>query len=256
MVKHTRKQPASILITGASSGIGLATARLFHEKGWRVAATMRSPSDAPDWMNDERTVVLPLDVTDAGSVDGAVEAAIERFGAIDVLFNNAGFSLNGPIESLSEAQIYRQFDVNLFGQIRAMKAVLPHMRDRGDGLIVTTSSIGGLIGMPVSPLYIASKHAVEGLIESARFELKPFGVRLKLIEPGGINTEFSARSAAWGAHAAYDETIERARKMSVDILENAADPREVAKVVLRAVEDRSDRLRYLAKPGPYLMLYN
>ncbi|MFO6448188.1 SDR family oxidoreductase [Erythrobacter sp. NE805] len=255
MVSPRFNSAKTIVITGSSSGIGLATARHFLDKGWQVVATMRDPDDAPSWMADSRVLVLRVDVTDLASLENGVAAAIARFGAIDVMFANAGYGLNGPLEGASEAQMLRQYDVNVFGVARTIQAVAPHMRERGGGTILVTSSIGGRIGMPAAPFYISSKHAVEGLIESARFELQPFGVRLKLIEPGGIRTDFSARSAAWTHHPAYADAIAATRRMAVDLLENMPEPAEVAKVVYAAANDRSSRLRYAAKPGPYLLLY-
>lgn len=256
MALRSSRNPRTIFVTGASSGIGLATARYFHERGWNVAATLRRPTQAPIWMRGPRIEAFALDVSDQASVDAAVAAATERFGRIDVAYCNAGYGLNGPLEGATEEQMLRQFDVNVFGVIRTIKGVLPQMRARSEGVILTTSSIGGLIGMPISPLYIASKHAVEGLIESARFELQSFGVRVKLIEPGGIKTEFSERSADWTDHPAYRDSIEAGKKMSVALLDRAPPPEDVAKVVYRAARDRSGRLRYAARPGPYLMLYD
>jgi NAD(P)-dependent dehydrogenase (short-subunit alcohol dehydrogenase family) len=247
-------QTKTILITGASSGIGEASAKLFLEKGWNVVATMRATGDRPAWMHAQGCLVHSLDVTDRRSIDAAVDAAYARFGHIDVLFNNAGYGLNGPLEGATDAQMFHQFDVNVFGQVRVMQSVLPQMRARRAGLILTTSSIGGLIGFPTSPFYIASKHAVEGLVESARFELRPFGVRLKLIEPGGIKTNFSRRSALWTGHPDYAAQIAAGKIMAVDLLERMPSADKVAKVVWRAVNDQSDRLRYLAEPGPYLAL--
>jgi NAD(P)-dependent dehydrogenase (short-subunit alcohol dehydrogenase family) len=245
----------SIFITGASSGIGLATARYFHESGWQVAATMRRPNEAPDWMSGDRFEVLPVDVTDQSSLDDAVAEAISAFGKIDVAFANAGYGLNGPIEGVTEDQMQRQFDVNVHGVARTIKAVAPDMRKRKDGVIITTSSIGGLIGMPLSPFYISTKHAVEGLVESARFEFAPFNIRMKLVEPGGIKTDFSRRSAEWADHPAYAEAISAGKKMAVDLLDSAPAPMHVAKVVYKAATDGSQRLRYLAKPGPYVAMY-
>lgn len=256
MASRRSRNPRTILVTGASSGIGLATAKYFHDRGWNVAATLRRPAQAPDWMRGPRIEAFALDVSNQASVDAAVVAATERFGRIDVAYCNAGYGLNGPLEGATDEQMLRQFDVNVFGVIRTMKAVLPQMRARRDGVILTTSSIGGLIGMPISPLYIASKHAVEGLIESARFELQPFGVRVKLIEPGGIKTDFSERSADWTDHPAYRDSIEAGKKMSVALLDRAPPPEDVAEVVYRAARDRSGQLRYAARPGPYLMLYD
>lgn len=246
----------TIFITGASSGIGLATAQHFLGMGWNVAATMRNPRDAKPWMDDPRILILPVDVTNYASLEAAVSHTIDAFGKIDVVFANAGYGLNGPLEGATEEQMHRQFDVNVLGVARTIKATAPHMRQRGNGIIIVTSSIGGLIGMPAAPFYISSKHAVEGLIESARFELHPFGIRLKLVEPGGIKTDFSVRSAAWTSHPDYIDVIKGNREMAVSLLESAPDPSGVAKVVYAAANDKSERLRYSAKPGPYLMLYN
>lgn len=246
----------TILITGASSGIGAATAALFAASGWNVAAAMRDPEgiDLP-WTRCANVSTARIDVTSRDACVHGVEETLGRFGRIDVLFNNAGYGLNGPMEGATEAQMARQFDVNVLGVVRMTNAVLPHMRARRAGLILTTSSIGGRIGMPISPFYIASKHAVEGLIESARFELAPFGIRMKLIEPGGIRTDFVRRSAEWTHHAAYADYLRTAKAMSERLVEGSPDPSEVARVVLRAATDPSDRLRYLAKPGPYMTLH-
>lgn len=248
-------QSRSIFITGASSGIGLATAKLFHDQGWQVAATMRDPKDAASWMTGERCVILACDVTDQSALDAAAGETLSKFGKIDVAFANAGYGLNGPIEGATEEQMLRQFDVNVHGVARTIKAVAPDMRARKSGLIITTSSIGGLIGMPMAPFYISSKHAVEGLIESARFELAPFGIQMKLLEPGGIKTDFSRRSADWTDHPAYADAISAGKKMAVDLLDSAPAPEKVAEVVLKMATDGKDRLRYLAKPGPYVALY-
>lgn len=248
--------PRTILITGASSGIGRATADLFAAKQWNVAASMRSPNESPHGLSGSNVITPRIDVTDSEAITAGVEETLQHFGRIDVLFNNAGYGLNGPIEGATEEQMRRQFDVNVLGVVRMSKAVLPHMRRAGEGTIVTTSSIGGLIGMPFAPLYIASKHALEGLMESARFELKPFGIRLKLIEPGGIKTDFISRSAEWTCHPDYADHIQSAKAMAQSLNERLAPAADVAKVVYRAANDTSDRLRYLAKPGPYVTMYN
>ncbi|MEM8823602.1 MAG: SDR family oxidoreductase [Pseudomonadota bacterium] len=198
---------------------------------------------------------VELDVTNRESIKVAVTAVVERFGQIDVLLNNAGYGLNGPLEGASNAQMRRQFDVNVFGLIDVTKAVLPAMRARRDGLILNVSSIGGLIGMPISPLYIATKHAVEGLTESMRLELQPFGIRVKLIEPGGIKTDFIARSSDWTDHPDYADHIQAAKAMTDALNDSLANPADVAKVIFRAATDPSERLRYLARPGPYVSLY-
>ncbi len=245
----------SIFITGASSGIGLATAKYFLDKGWHVAATMRNPDDAPDWMKRDTCKALVADVTDQLSLDDAVATTLAAFGKIDVAFANAGYGLNGPVEGVTESQMHHQFNVNVYGVVRTIKAVVPHMRERNSGVIVTTSSIGGIIGMPLSPMYISSKHAIEGLIESARFELAPFNIRMKLLQPGGIKTDFSRRSAQWAEHDTYADAVAAGKKMAIELLDNAPDPAAVAKIVYVAATDGSNRLRYLAKPGPYVAMY-
>ena len=217
---------------------------------------MRRPNQAPDWMRRHQNVLpLELDVTDRGSVARCVEETIGRFGRIDVLLNNAGYGLNGPMEGATDAQKRRQFDVNVFGLIDVTNAVLPHMRSQRAGLIINISSIGGLIGMPISPLYIATKHAVEGLSESMRYELKPFGVRVKLVEPGGVRTDFIERSSVWTDHPDYTAHIKAAKKMAAELDSGLADPIDIARVIYKAATDPSDRLRYLAKPGPFIALY-
>lgn len=253
MAQNTR----TVFITGTSSGIGRATAQLFARKRWNVVATMRNPDDAAkvNFASGANVQVLTLDVIDKASIDTAVAQATERFGGIDVLVNNAGYGLNGPVEGASNEDMRRQFDVNFFGLIDVTNTVLPGMRERGHGLVINISSIGGRIGMPGAPFYISSKFAVEGLTESQRFELKPFGVRMKLIEPGGIKTDFISRSSRWTDHPDYADQIASTKQMAASLNDNLADPADVAKVVYRAATDRSERLRYTAKPGPYLMLY-
>jgi NAD(P)-dependent dehydrogenase (short-subunit alcohol dehydrogenase family) len=254
MTKTSRSNNRTIFITGTSAGIGSAAAKLFAERGWNVAATMREPSNAPVWANRGNVEIIALDVSNRASISAAIAAATGRFGQIDVLLNNAGYGLNGPVEGATDDQMRRQFDVNFFGLIDVTTAVLPQMRARKTGLILNVSSIGGLIGFPSAPLYIASKHAVEGLVESWRYELKPHGIRMKLIEPGGIKTDFIKRSSEWTVHADYAVQIAAMKEMTKGLDNSLADPADVASVILKAAQDGSDRLRYLAKPGPYVML--
>ena len=244
----------TIFITGCSSGIGLASARLFAAKGWNVVATLRDPADAPPDFAMPNVLVAALDVSDRASIETAVEQALKRFGRIDVLVNNAGYGLNGPVEGATEGQMRAQFDVNVFGPIRVAQAVLPSMREKGAGLVVNVSSIAGMIGMPISPLYVASKHAVEGLSESMRFELKPFGIRVKLLQPGGTRTDFISRSAQWTSHGAYGDYVDAARAMTNSLDANLAPVSKVVDKLYDLVTDKSDRLRYTAAPGPYVIM--
>ena len=154
----------TILITGASSGIGKTTAALFQTKGWNVAATMRNPEMDPGLGEHASTLVIQLDVTDSGSIAHAIDRTIERFGKVDVLLNNAGYGAYGPLEAFSMEQIERQFDTNVIGLMAVTKAVLPHMRTEKSGMIVNISSIGGQMTFPLGSLYHGSKFAVEGLV--------------------------------------------------------------------------------------------
>jgi NAD(P)-dependent dehydrogenase (short-subunit alcohol dehydrogenase family) len=238
----------TILITGASTGIGRATAQFFHGKGWNVAATMRTPSAAQGFDETKRLKLYQLDVLDEASIKAAITAAIKDFGSIDVLFNNAGYGTQGPMEAASRAQIERQFDTNVTGLIAVMQAVIPHFRDKNSGTIINVSSIGGLITLPFYSLYHGTKWAVEGLTESLSYELEPLGIRMKLIEPGAIATDFGGRSLdtlSKDGLSVYDDMLERFNKARDEAVSNSAAPIDVAKVVFQAATDRSSRLRFL-----------
>src|SRR4051812_25150587 len=184
----------SVLITGCSTGIGAAAARVFAENGWNVAATMRNPRDGEALKALPGVEVLPLDVTDEASVKAAVARTIVLFGAVDVLVNNAGYGTFGPFETASHAIIARQFDTNVHGVFNTTRAVLPSMRERGSGMIINVASVGGLTTFPMFSLYHATKFALVGFSESLGFELAPFGIQVKVIAPGGVSTDFAGRS--------------------------------------------------------------
>ena len=181
----------TILITGASSGIGKATATHFQARGWNVVATMRTPEDGAGFSSFDNVRVAALDVTDAASIDAAVEFAIDQFGSIDALINNAGYGAYGPLEAFDMDRIRRQFDTNVIGLLAVTKAVLPHMRAANSGTIVNISSIGGQMTFPLGTLYHGTKFAVEGLSEALHYELEAVGVKVKIVEPGMIATDFS-----------------------------------------------------------------
>src|SRR5262249_23271707 len=179
----------TVLITGSSSGIGRATAQLFAQRGWNVAATARNPAAlAP--LAHANLLTLPLDVTEEASIAAAVAATTARFGSLDVLVNNAGYGLFGPLEGTTAEQLEAQFRTNVFGVVAMIQQVVPLMRQRHSGTIVTISSTGGRVASPFASAYHASKFALEGLCESLRFELKPQGIRVKLVEPGHVKTGF------------------------------------------------------------------
>lgn len=184
----------TIFITGASSGIGRATAKHFAERGWNVVATMRSPEQETEFITLDNVLVLKLDVEKETTIQTALAEAIERFGTIDVLLNNAGYGTMGLIEAATEEQIRRQFEVNVFGLIRMTKAMLPHFRSNQKGMLINISSMGGKVTFPTMSLYHSSKFAVEGFSESVSYELASQNIKVKLIEPGAIHTDFGGRS--------------------------------------------------------------
>lgn len=204
---------ANILITGASSGFGYLSALDLARSGERIFATMRNPpaSDLADIAGREGLplTVHRLDVRDPGSVDGAVTEIIARAGFIDVLINNAGYAQRGPLETLSDQEIHAQFDTNVTGVLRTVRAVVPQMRARGSGRIVNVSSSSGLTAIPFEGIYSASKHAVEAISQVLRYELGPAGISVLVIEPGAFETGFvtSAPVAAGftGDHVLRDE---------------------------------------------------
>lgn len=243
----------TILITGASSGIGKATAKRFRAEGWNVVATMRSVDDGRQFQADDGYLVTRLDLTDSGSITAAVAAATEKFGTIDVLLNNAGYGAYGPLEGTPMDKLRRQMEVNFFGLVATMKAVLPNMRAAKSGTIINVSSVGGRMCYPLGALYHSSKWAVEGLTEAVSYELLPLGIRVKLVEPGGVKTDFAGRSFDFS----NDESLAEYQPMTQAVLaamENMdtsghQTPEEVAEIIFTAATDESPRLRYVSGQG-------
>ncbi len=236
----------TVLITGASSGFGKATAKLFSTNDWNVIATMRSPEKETELSSLSNVFISKLDVTDKLSIQNAVKEGIEKFGKIDVLVNNAGYGALGALEAATEEQVKQQFDVNLFGLIEVIKAVLPGMRQQKSGIIINVSSVGGRVTFPFSSLYHATKFAVEGLTESMQYELNPLGVSFKIVEPGGYKTEFSGRSMALFGVNGLDEYRPAFDKF-VKMLDNwpmSENIGEVAGAIYEAATDGSEKLRY------------
>lgn len=186
----------TIVITGASSGIGKATAKYFAAKGWQVAATMRTPEKEFELTTFSNVKLFKLDVTDSKSIDNAYQAIRSEYGTVDALLNNAGYALFGPLELSTEEQIRHVYDTLLLGVTLVTRKFIPALRDNGGGSILTVSSVGGLLTLPLTPTYHAAKYAVEGLMEGLSYELYPFNIYCKLIEPGGIQTDFWNRSLA------------------------------------------------------------
>lgn len=235
----------TIFITGASSGLGKATARLFQQKGWKVIATMRHPGKETELTQLGNINLLPLDVTDHENIKATVSQAIESED-IDVVFNNAGYGLMGALEALSDEQILKEINTNLLGVIRVTQAFIPYFRERKQGLFISTTSMGGLFGFPLHSIYHATKFGVEGWSESMSFELGLHNIGIKTIAPGGISTDFIGRSLDRSAHTAYLE-LEDKLFANIDVMmEAASTPADIAAVVFEAATDGKDQIRYVA----------
>lgn len=233
----------TIFITGTSTGLGKATAKLFQSKGWNVIATMRNPEKETELTKLENVAVLKLDVTNPGQIEETVNK-VTREHTIDVVLNNAGYGLLGPLEATSDEQIIRQINTNLLGVIRVTKAFIPYFRENKKGLILTTTSIGGLLTFPLSSLYHATKWALEGWSESLSFELGLHNISIKTIAPGGIKTEFAGASLDLAKHPAYEEGLQKL----FDLMNpNNFEPAEwIANVIYEAATDGKKQLRYVA----------
>lgn len=234
----------TIFITGASTGLGRATAQLFAEQGWTVFATMRDPSKASELSG---ITTLPLDVTKADQIRAAALHALAQ-GPVDVLFNNAGYGLAGPFEAATDDELTRELDTNLLGVMRVTQAFLPAMRERGSGRIITTTSIGGLVTFPFNSVYHATKWGLEGWSESLAFEVAKFGIKVKTVAPGAIRTDFATRSLVLTRHPAYADTIARTMKTFMDPKrrEKSSSAEQIAEVVYEAATDDRDQISYLA----------
>ncbi|MCG8473580.1 MAG: SDR family oxidoreductase [Desulfobacterales bacterium] len=239
----------TILVTGASSGIGKEAVRRFHLSGWHVLATMRNPEKEEELTKLKGVRVCRLDVEDSASIASAVSKGVAHFGAVDLLLNNAGYGSYGLLEASSMDEVRRQINVNLVGLIETTKTLLPHFRSRERGMIINVSSIGGQVAFPLSSLYNASKFAVEGLSESLRYELQAIGVVVKLIEPGMIKTDFAGRSLTFSNDSslkAYQPLVSRYLERRKKSVQGAASAQMVAETIFQAATDKTDRFRYVA----------
>jgi short-subunit dehydrogenase len=223
--------PQTVLVTGASSGIGQAIAQLLTARGFTVFGTSRKPTGN----------LIPLDVRS----DDSVRACVERVGKIDVLVNNAGYSLMGSAEETSLDEAKAQLETNFFGVVRMVKAVLPGMRKAGAGKIITIGSLAGITAIPFGAFYTASKFALEGYTEALWHELRPFGIHVTLIEPGFIATPIGESTQIAAAPlSAYDGVRQRATHALDQHVKDGISPDAVAQRVLRVIQSRSPTLRY------------
>ena len=238
----------TIVITGSSSGIGKATAKYFAKQGWQVAATMRKPENEAELNQLENVSLYALDVTDETSIATATEQILNDFGSVDVVLNNAGYGLMGAFEAASSEKIKQQFDTNVFGLMSVTRAFLPHFRQNKAGLFMNVSSIGGLITFPLISLYHSTKWAVEGFSESLSYELGEFGIQVKIIEPGGVETDFGGRSMAFASQeglSAYDELSEKLMANFGKSSLGRSTAEFLAEEIYKAATDGKAQLRYL-----------
>ena len=232
------QQAKTIFITGSSSGLGRAAAKLFASRGWRVIATMRNPDKETDLASSPAVVLMPLDITDPDQIERAAANAVAA-GGVDVVFNNAGYGMAGPLEGVTDQQMLRMVNTNLMGPIRTTKAFIPHFREKRAGLFINTTSIGGLITVPFNSLYHATKWALEGWSESMAFELNQFGIGMKTVSPGGMKTDFFTRSFDTGGHPAYEALVSKVMGVITDPkqMETYSTPDQIAEVVYEAATD-------------------
>jgi NAD(P)-dependent dehydrogenase (short-subunit alcohol dehydrogenase family) len=240
----------TVLVTGTSTGIGMETASFFHKQGWQVIATMRHPEKRHTPLHDRGLKdLVHLDVMDQRSIRTAIKYTLDKYGGIDVLVNNAGYALYGPFETSSREQLARQFDTNVFGLMEVTREILPLFRKQHGGVLINVASMGGRIGFPLYSLYNASKWAVEGFTESLQYEMKPLNIRVRLIEPGVIKTDFFDRSLDVADVSAIPDTYSGIIKRSESrIGEHAAKSGThalvVARTIFKAATDTGWRLRY------------
>ena len=236
-----------VLITGASTGIGLETAKLFQTKNWKVAATMRSPEKAEDLQKIVDIECMYLDVTDVDSIKSAITATLEKFGRIDAVVNNAGFAVVGPFEAATQEQIEQQMQTNVYGVMNVCREILPIFREQKSGTIINVASMGGRLTFPLYSIYHASKWALEGFSEGLQYELNEFGIRMKIIEPGPIKTDFYDRSQSISKKeglTAYDNFVARAMPSLQKAGETGPSGIVVAETIYQAATDDSSKLRY------------
>jgi len=240
---------STVLITGCSSGFGMASAELFLARGWNVIATMRSPKKGL-FEPSERLLVTALDVTDSNSVSKAIAEGIARFGQIDVLVNNAGVGSFSAFEATPDEVIRQVFETNTFGVMTVARAIVRHMRERGSGRIVNVTSSVGIAPMPLVAVYTASKYAIEGFSESLGYELGNFGVQVKVVEPGlAPSTSFGHNSGGRREDLipeAYSAYADRYLKSMQDYPTSYTTEADVAEAVYAAATDEEERLRYPA----------
>jgi NAD(P)-dependent dehydrogenase (short-subunit alcohol dehydrogenase family) len=233
-----------VLITGANSMVGKALIRKFSEENWTIHATVRSKS-AKNRMQGDNLFYHEMNLEKTRSIHKTIKSILKKETHIDLLINNAGYVLSGPFECLSDKQIKRQMDVNFFGAVHLIKAILPHLKTQKESTIINMSSLCGLITFPMLSMYHASKWALEGFSESLKYELEPFGIRVKLIEPGGIKEGDQAAQVEFAAteKPEYKELLQQVHQ--TNWFPSFSAPDFIANAVLDAALDTSRKLRYV-----------
>lgn len=241
-----------VLITGGSSGIGKSIGEFLLEKGFEVYGTSRNPSK----YKGSKFPILALDVKDVSSIKSAVKTVIEKEGKLDVLINNAGAGITGPIEEIPEAEIQNNFDTNFFGPINVIKSVLPQMREQNSGLIINVTSIAGYMGLPYRGIYSASKGALELITEAFRMELKDFNIKMTNVAPG----DFATNIAAGRYHAPliegspYRKPYGNSLKLMNAHVDSGSDPNLMAKEVFKIINTTNPKVHY--KVGEFMQKFS
>lgn len=240
----------TVLITGTSSGYGKAAAELFLERGWQVAATMRRPDPDTFPMKSERLKIIPLDVTSASSIEGAIGDTMKAFGKIDVFVNNAGIGLASALEVTPDAVIREIFETNTFGVMATCRAIIPYLRGQKGGTIINVTSSASIAPMPLVAVYAASKCAIDGFTESLAYELAPFGIKTRVVAPGyAPTTNFTANGGPRMAGLIpghYGEFAQSCFQKMADYPTGFCKETEVAEAVFEAATDSSRDVRFLA----------
>jgi NAD(P)-dependent dehydrogenase (short-subunit alcohol dehydrogenase family) len=231
----------TIFITGTSSGIGKASAKLFQAQGWNVIATMRNPEKETELTQLKNVTLLPLDVTNVEQIKSTVEKAISSSN-IDVVLNNAGYGLLGSLEAFTDENIVRQIDTNFLGTVRVTQAFIPYFREKKNGLFINVTSIGGHTGFPFTSIYNGTKWAIEGWSECLSIELSMFNIGVKTVAPSSTKTELFSHNSDVISLPFYEIT----EKKMVGTINPASTPEEIAEVIYEAATDNKDQLRYFA----------
>ncbi|MDG6229695.1 MAG: SDR family oxidoreductase, partial [Candidatus Thermoplasmatota archaeon] len=235
-----------ILITGASSGIGKICAEYLTTKGHIVYGTSRHSPSPPTNTEGNSLYMIRMDIQDDVSVQQAIEHIMKKQGRIDVVINNAGYGIAGPVEETSMQRAHEQLETNLFGAVRVCRSVLPHMRMQKKGLIINVSSLGGLMGLPFQGFYSASKYALEGLTEALRLEVKAFGINVTLLEPGDIQTSFTERreKSNISKDSVYHTSFQRVMNIVEEEERSGVPPIIVARRLEKIINRAKPRQRY------------